>query len=211
MRKFMAVAGVTLVGVLLLPPPAAADPVVPVLDQAFQPVEEVRAFYLSESPLWAQTFTVGLTGTMTYVDAYVEKVAYTTDPLRYAIATYSGGGVGSLLTQGAVDTSVIFPSFAWLRFDTHDLAVTQGDTLALVLWANEAIAPYVWKGSTIGGYAGGELLTGDFDTFKGTGYDAGFRTYVSESVPEPSVLALFGLGSLAAGLARRSRRRQEVG
>lgn len=205
MRKLLAVVGLAFLVVLMDSPPSAADPVL-FLDQSFETVEGVRAFYLSESPLWAQTFTVGITGTLDHAEAYVEKVAYTTDPLLYAIASYSDGTIGSLLMTGSIDTSTIFPSFAWLHLNTNNLAVSEGDQLALVLWANEAIAPYVWKGSTFGGYQGGELLKGDLGSFQTTGYDANFRTFVSESVPEPSALALFGVGSFLGAAFRRRRR-----
>lgn len=204
---------------------ALADPV---LDQSNDPTPTAAAGPGSSNLVdWAQTFTVGVTGTLTSVEVRVFRTSGVTDPLLFDIRTTTGGApteadaganilssfsiAAAVVSLGSVLGDGVFVSIA------VSVPVTAGDVLAIVLRSDApggSFAPYFWDGTSAGSYGGGAAYlrfgAGMFgvSTFLS---DLSFKTFVDsmrtgdQTVPEPSLLLLLATG---AGLVacRRARR-----
>jgi hypothetical protein len=172
----------------------------PVLDQSYvDPPENVLAFISDPVSGFrrVQTFTAGLSGEMSVVEAVgAFEPTMTLDVLA---------------TSGGVPTDVILASaglnsFAGnvARFDLQGLAVTAGDVLGLELVGTEVIGP--WFGRDPGGYPdGGDFFLNPpagFDAFTPSGLDMFFRVFVD--VPAPAPVSLLAVGGLMLLLARRA-------
>jgi hypothetical protein len=173
-----------------------------------------------------QTFTVGLTGTLTGIDVFIAELATetTTGGLTLDVRSVSGSGAVEPLAANALasatipDASVPFratssPFFTPILVDLSaaGLAVTAGDILAFVLTrVNGDDDPYYVQTDFDAGYLGGtrvsQLADGDA-FFPSASTDLTFRTYVetagSAPVPLPSTLVLIGLGLAGFGWNRR--------
>jgi K319-like protein len=166
-------------------------------DQAFEPSPPDTIPTISSSRPWAQTFTVGRTGTLTSVDVLFAQL-FRTQALGLEITIFdtAGGAPHAAITPpfrfpSASVPIVIHPgdfgAYAYLsaRFS---LPVTAGDVLAIVA----SVAPtsgsdfqhaeYYWAGSFAGGYPGGALysITGG-PWFQAGAEDQAFRTFIAPS------------------------------
>jgi len=212
-----------------------ADFVVQTLDQSY--VADVssgyRAYCIWEGHRYAQTFQVGIAGTLSQVGLQVEKSAATveeanqiTEPLMLSIMSVAANGSPGSVTLGtfaiapsAVPTFAGFtPQFVPVDVSSAGIAVQTGQSLALVL--TSALPPppeplttvptYGFITTPEDGYAAG----GGWGRPPGYGwgslsFDFGFQTYVTP-VPEPGMLSLFAVGIVPAlrrlsATAKRSR------
>jgi hypothetical protein len=167
----------------------------------------------------AQTFTVGVAGTLARVEVQVNRATVTTVPLVLDIVRTNAG----VPDQAAVLASLSIPADAIPLGGTFtdlftgvDLAgaaftVNRGDVLALVLTApgpNPPTLDQYFLMASFSTYSGGGLFRrqvppgGPFVSFL---QDGGFRTYV-EPIPEPSSLAMGGI-PLLIGLGGAGWRR----
>jgi len=170
---------------------AALSDASPVKDQAFEPASPNVIPTISQYR-WAQTFTVGVTGTLTRVDVLVAQMfRVQSDTLDITIFDTSGGAPHLPLTAPfhipaasvpIVSHVTVFDSYAYLSA-AFALPVTAGDVLAIVV-STRAPSEYYWAGVFGGGYPRGQLYTTTNNTWAVSGSeDQVFRTFVAPSRP----------------------------
>jgi hypothetical protein len=173
---------------------------------------------------WAQTFTVGLTGSLVGVDLWVTRYEVVTLPLLFDIRRAQGGkpteadSGANILASAALPANMIpiFPvlvspstSFSHIDLTRSPVPVKAGDILAIVLRSDDpgidGGSAYSWHNSGADAYPGGGSFLRLFTVFAGPGtFDQNFRTYV-DPVPEPSTWLLV-LGAVSLLLLRRRSR-----
>jgi hypothetical protein len=186
---------------------------------------QANAYGLSSFTEAAQTFTVGVSGTLANIDvglyrpssAFEGTIVVDISRVVAGVPDFSEAGV---LARRTVSNSTIpvlsvfdvfTPVFSLsVDFSDTSLNVTPGNTLAIILRPNTTGSDYYnWWANVAGGpsYAGGKFFQRQTSngsiTDAGTQYDAHFRTFVL--VPEPSSLALGVLAvlGLVASIQRR--------
>src|SRR5262249_36628157 len=153
----------------------------------------------------AQTFTVGMTGTLTEVDLYAFRFSGTVGDLILDIRGTQPNGLPNtspnLLTTTIPAASVPGspPAYFPINLSAFNLHATVGAKLAVVLHATANPGDdttYWWGGRTDNPYANGLMTVRD----NGTGgwvvfdpnWDLGFKTYVDAPASQPPVVALPG-------------------
>jgi len=186
-----------------------------VLDQAFMPTDHFISAGIGGGHTRAQTFTVGLAGTLTRFDAYIESSEANVPVLWDIRRTIGGAPIQSdtaTLAYGSFPgPAAAHNSFAFFSIDASSfgVAVSPGDVLAIVFRTPDINVSISWLGDTTNPYARGAAYDGtpganstawssDF-----INYDFGFRTYV-QPIPEPSSACLIVGG---AGIFLGTRRR----
>jgi hypothetical protein len=188
----------------------------PTLDQQNVFVSSIGDTANAFSQEIGQTFTVGIAGNLTQVDAYLARFPFTTDNLVFRLYSTDVNGLPDVqlgtdlfLAPAAVsDTAAAFESFDVSSFG---VGVSVGDVLALVITSTGSTA-YILPFSETDLYAGGQpvrrVLNIPPDPWQpnpGVVRDYGFRTYV-EPIPEPGVMTLLGVAGVF-GIRRRQNRR----
>lgn len=207
--------GLIALAVLFVSSPVAATPI---QDQFFDPGPSPS---LATGRLdKAQTFTVGITGTLTRVDVDISRGS-TADLLFDIRPTVAGVPVesdGITLAAVTVPASNIPTTRGFFSVDINSfgVSVTAGEILAIVLRSDlDQVLDYTWYGHTIDGYALGHHFfrhppgwprpTWWSDV---AGSDLGFKTFV-EPVPVPSTLLLLGSGMIGViGLMKKKSFRE---
>lgn len=195
----------------------------PILDQTDGgPFNAAAGFLATLGIDVAQTFTVGLAGTLSLVSVNIARTADTTAPLFVEIRTTVGGIPNAVDGQVLLSTPLSAaqvpiaspttagplngPAFAFINVDlsAFGLAVTPGEVLALSMTSDASPGGYLWGLNVPGTYAGGNSY------YRGNSLDAAwilggadqnFRTFVS--VPEPASMALIAIAFAALVTSRR--------
>lgn len=178
----------------------------------------------------AQTFVVGITGQLTTIDVQVARGANAFDPVTAELVRTRPDGSpdeSSAATLASLSlASTRFPVstgftgvLTSIDFEPANIAVTEGDRLAIVLSSNASSSPalqrsYRWMASSDGydqgmmyfnGFASGnEWWPGVLSVAQ-----VGFRTYV-RPIPEPSGLLLAGLAGASLASASPAFGRQRA-
>lgn len=150
---------------------------------------------------YGQTFTVGVTGTLTRVEVYLAKISGippgVTENLVFRLYETSDGlpttQMGTDLTLPPSEVSGTAPEFESFDVSSFGIEVTEGDVLAFVITKSPNLSSlgYVLPFQSPGAYAGGQPVqrlldaTPTWEPVAGVPRDYGFRTYVEagESLP----------------------------
>jgi hypothetical protein len=187
-----------------------------VLDQEFVIPQGYGAVIDEASDFVGQTYTAGLTGTLTGVNVDLSEFGSTTVPLRVAIYEVSAG-VPTSTVLGETVLALGNPSLNDLISFSEIIPQVTGMQYAIVINYLGSPSPggilgqwlggtTFWQGSTRDDYFGGQVVFSN-DTTTWTTYEDGdfhFRTFVlpQETVPVPessSVLGLLAFGALGVG------------
>ena len=152
----------------------------------------------------AQTFTVGVAGIFDSIDVQLRGGATSARVIATAAGAPIGGSAGSTVLANSSGVSNVGDIYTF-DLSAAGLAVNVGDILAIELFGTGP-----WVGTSSNPYAGGADYFFNNVSFPNwtiqPDVDLNFRTYVDVvGVPEPTTLALFGLGVL--GLRFNSRKR----
>ena len=162
----------------------------PIKDQAFEPSPPDTIPTIYSNYRWAQTFTVGLTGTLTGVDVLVAQMFNRqADALEITIFDTINGAPHVALTApvrlSPADVPIVFhPSdfggYAYVN-GKFSLPVTAGDVLAIVV--STGFSQYFWAGTLAGGYPRGTLYRTTGGPWSPEGVeDMAFRTFMAPSL-----------------------------
>lgn len=171
---------------------------------------------------WAQTFTVGITGTLTGFDVWVDRQSEVSQPLLFDIRTTLAGVPSepdfgpNVLASGSLPASMFLadagsagppPSnFPHVELSSLSFSVVAGQVLALVLRSDDPGAAstlaYNWHGNNPGAYSNGSAYLRVSDGWEPQDVAQVFRTYVTP-IPEPSVDLLSIVAVANIGVMRR--------
>lgn len=159
-----------------------------------------------------QSFTVGLDGVLAGFEFNFNKSQTIATGNAY-LSVYSTNGIGApdvLLGQVTLDATAVSTTHSLTYFDLTPLglAVSTGDLMFAALHADFAGGMY----STRDIYAGGtEWGCGPpfgitcWTPEDNSVHELVFRSFVDTGIPEPGMLAVFGLGLAGLGIARQRR------
>jgi hypothetical protein len=162
-----------------------------VKDQAFEPPSPDTILTIFSNYRWAQTFTVGVTGTLTRIDVLVAQLFQAQpEDLEITIFDTSSGAPHVALTTpvhlSPASVPIVlhvsnFSDYAYLSA-AFALPVTAGDVLAIVVSTGPA-SEYYWAGVFAGGYPAGQLYRTTSAAWVPGSEDQAFRTFVASNAP----------------------------
>ncbi len=160
------------------------------LDQAYEPSPAPNVVPVRQDTREAaQTFTVGLSGTLAQVDILVNNSPGSPASSTIAIQIYSvAGGEPNTALTGLFSfgpAGIPFsPGFISYDVSAAGLSVTSGEELAVVVTSPASSGFYNFRADTVAGYSGGTALLRNLPggSWEGAGIpppvDFGFRTFV---------------------------------
>jgi len=153
-------------------------------------------FSQCDAPVWsfqteAQTITAGISGVLNQVDVAVARANTTTAPLIVEIRPTVGGMPSPTILASALVPAQNVPANDAIAFVSVPLnpgvAITAGQTYAIVLRSAEAASPYIWGCGISNPYPRGNpfvSLDQGVTWIPFSDLDFAFRTYVSNG-PQP--------------------------
>lgn len=198
-----------LLGAASLSPLAAQ----PLLDQSYEVESLSIQAFITGGAIQMQTFTVGISGSLTEVDFFGRRSTTIADPTGNLSLEIRRTSLGiPIMSQAGLITSASVPlsnlpdrlSFFPLVLPNAPL-VEMGQTLTIVLRSSGSTV--FWFGDEIGTYDGGLYFSAPVSTGRPDpmgSMDLGFRTFV-QPVPEPSSLWLTIAALSALTVQRRLR------
>ena len=138
----------------------------------------------------SQTFVVGTSGVLSFVDVYISRGDSASENLILEILATDilGAPTGPVLASATQPPSNVSTSTGFVRFDlrSSNPNVLAGDRLAVVLRSNTSGSPpvrYNWSLSISNPYPSGSRYSGDAsgNWFQIASQDLGFRTFISSS------------------------------
>jgi hypothetical protein len=201
--------GLVLIGTIALVTAAlgiAADARAQVLDQSqIELSASGDAAVVDDTSLLAQTFTAGLTGQLTRIDAGIFRASATgPDPglLHVEVRPVSGGfPTDTVLAHETLESSAVA---AWIRFGPlaftsiafdPSVALTAGQQYAIVAYttnAGDAYYVWTWSGVFRNPYPGGQVVAKGISpgappgAWGATPADLVFRTWIGPKTPRPT-------------------------
>jgi hypothetical protein len=171
---------------------------------------------------WAQTFTVGITGTLTGFDVWVDRQPEVSQPLLFDIRTTLAGAPSdpdtgpNVLASGSLPASMFLadegspgspPSILLhVELSSRSFSVVAGQVLAIALRSDDPGAvtslTYNWHGNEPGAYTRGSAYLRVAGGWEPQVTDQVFRAYVNP-IPEPSAALLLIFAVASAGVMRR--------
>ncbi len=134
-----------------------------VLDQEFAGAGDEFAFVAGPTDnRWAQTFTVGIDGTLDSVDLELRNPAVQSDVFQVSIYDTVAGVPNTALATLNVSGSSVSTNYQFQAcdFSSFSILVSAGDELAIVV-GGPAIAAtgfYEWRSTSVGTYSGGKII-----------------------------------------------------
>ncbi len=193
----------------------------PTLDQSFETGIQLG---VCGQPDNAQTFTVGLSGTLSAIHVKVQKKTSANLDLVIDVRDTVGGSPteddGAVLATTTITASSLpIDTSTWIEFNVASagINVEVGDVLAIILRVPDATtnANYFWLSGFSNPYTGGQRWgrgstlgtswNGTYANFGDTDMD--FRTFVESDqvIPAPGAILLGSIGVGLVGLLRRRR------
>ena len=167
------------------------------LDQSYLPNPLTNGLEVTQNQPVTQTFTVGLSGQLTWVE--ISRIKHhngiCANPLTVDIVTTNAGVPTTTVLATAIvwptDISLSAPSPVLIDFRSANVFVAENDVLALALTSpNPPSTPsYAWWGEApSSGYAGGQIFIQQ--TIPLSVWDLAFQTWVSS----PATMSNYGAG-----------------
>lgn len=150
--------------------------------------------YYGSGSRMMQTFTMPSGyDTIEYIDLYIKEMG--TLPGNFTLELYATSGglpTGSALRSVSLDSGDIGSSYAWVRFNITDIAVTPGAKYAIVTKQTSTSSTsngIYWNQDTSNVYSGGASYysTNSGSSWTALGGDFAFRVYGSQSANPPTV------------------------
>lgn len=192
----LSVLSILVIWLLLVTGVAQAAQIEEVLDQQHAPVGDFPTSAVANDRTQIQTFTVGITGTLTRIEVEVSRETDTVDDLVLSLWTTDASGLpDELLATASVPASAVelhHPSFVSFDLSSAGVSVTAGDLLAITLDSDAPNNPdtlfaerYAWEYG--GFYPFGNAYTQIGTTISAQFEDFHFKTYVE---PAPAITAV---------------------